>query len=120
MYLWQGTLYPTCSTQYAVKRTVPGTDGWKAAVEAAIAGTTGQEKKDGYVSPFGSGVEVTVDEAARTVDFASTSGFASVPPACRVSLEHLVTRTAAEAGSGVTVQLRGSTLLWANWRAGLL
>ena len=120
VYLWQGTLYPTCTTQYAVKRTIPGTGGWKAAVEAALAGTTAQERKDGYVSPFGSGVQATVDEANRRVDFASTSGFADIPPACRTSLEQLVTRTAAENGSGVTVTLRGSVLLWANWKAGLL
>jgi hypothetical protein len=119
VYLWQGTLFPTCVSQYAVKRKVPGTGGWKAAVEAALAGPTTQEKAAGYASPFGSGVRATIDEANRTVDFASTSGFADVPPACRISLEQLITRTAADNGSGVTVQLRGSTLLWLNWRAGL-
>ena len=120
VFLWQGTLYPTCTNQYSVKRTIPGTGGWQDAVEAALDGTTSQERADGYVSPFGSGVVATVDEATHTVNFSSTSGFADVPPACRVSLEQLVERTAATAGHGATFELRGSTILWLNWRAGLL
>lgn len=119
VYLWQGTLYPACLTQYAVTRRVPGTGGWESAVRAALAGATADEQARGYVSPFGPGVQVQVDEGRHTVDFSSRAVISDTVPGCRTSLDQLVSRTALDAGHSADVRLEGSAVTWLTWKLGL-
>lgn len=119
VYLWQGTGYPACLSQYAVTRRVPGTGGWESAVRAALAGATADERARGYVSPFGPGVQVQVDEGAHTVDFSSRAVISDTVPGCRTSLDQLVSRTALDAGHSADVRLEGSAVTWLTWKLGL-
>lgn len=119
VYLWQGTSYPACLSQYAVTRRVPGTGGWESAVRAALAGATADERARGYVSPFGPGVQAEVDEGTHTVDFSSRAVISDTVPGCRTSLDQLVSRTAVDAGHSADVRLEGSAVTWLTWKLGL-
>ena len=118
MYLWQSALYPSCGSQYAVKRTITGDGSWGNVMRSLLSGTTASERAAGYVSPFGPGTQYTLDEQTYTVDFTSKAVIDSALTACRDSLDQLIKRTAVEAGHSADVTMNGTSLRWLQWRIG--
>lgn len=118
VYLWQGTLFPTCANQYAVTRFVQGPPTFETVMRSVLEGVSAEEDAQGWSSPFGAGTRYTLDAEKRVVDFGSKAVIDDALTACRPSVEALLTRTAAANGLATTVTMQGSATTWAQWKAG--